>query len=446
MLRSKIILFGILLTVTPSLYAQFQLETGPNNHFSTISPPKTSGLETVYVVEDASGCRLTYRSSGNTEVIWKKFSSLGGGYAETFNGVTINGTLSSITIGNDDCGYIVEDNGRQLACWVTNYANHIPDIISITVSPESDCDRVTLIPTGSFDRMNYYSINGQPLTIDRKISIEYNSLQENNEKDGWTNLEENVGFTYITGPFTVEGPLCDTQFHLIGDCFLTEWGDPISLSTESFTAKRVSAITSATQSEHSADNESSSSTEGGLGGSAPCEITFFAVPTDAAVFKEWQFSNTEDFDDILDRYNQNELTHTFDEYGTFYVRFTAADAAGECTFDSEVYTISIGASKLECPNAFSPLNEDGINDEWKVSYSSLVSYECHIFNRWGQKVFSSSNPADGWDGRLNGKFVKPGVFFYVIKAKGADGHNYNLSGDINIVGSRLNPNATGSTD
>ena len=44
-----------------------------------------------------------------------------------------------------------------------------------------------------------------------------------------------------------------------------------------------------------------------------------------------------------------------------------------------------------------------------------------------------TDPSQGWDGRYNGKLVKSGVFFYVIKAEGADGKSYNLSGDINIL-------------
>ena len=95
-----------------------------------------------------------------------------------------------------------------------------------------------------------------------------------------------------------------------------------------------------------------------------------------------------------------------------------------------------------CPNAFSP-NGDGRNDEWKVSYQSIVSFECHIFNRWGQKMCSFTNPADGWDGKYKGKTVPTGVYFYVIKAKGADGKDYKLSGDINILQKGRSTGTTG---
>ncbi len=428
-----------------SASAQFKISTPVSLHFSEVSPAKSTGLEAVFVVEDGADSKLTYTSSGSSRVIWKKFSQMGGGYAETINDVIYEGNTSSVSLGNNDMGYIVEDNNRQIACWVVNYANHIPTITALTVSPDSDCDRTFLSPVGGFDKITYFSINGQPIELNRRISLTYPDLNENDDKDGWTAVERSKTYPSITGIFSTEAPLCNASFTLTGDTFLEEWGTPIILSTETFETKRVAAITSAIQAERSNDNESGAN-DGNLGGSAPCEITFTAVPTDAVVFREWQFSTMEDFGDILDRYYQDEFTHTFNEYGTTYVKYVAADASGECTYESDVYTISVGESKLECPNAFSPLNEDGVNDEWKVSYSSLISFECHIFNRWGTKLFSSTNPAEGWDGRFNGKLVKPGVYFYVIKATGADGHKYNLSGDINIVGSRLNPNFGSSAE
>lgn len=133
------------------------------------------------------------------------------------------------------------------------------------------------------------------------------------------------------------------------------------------------------------------------------------------------------------RMRELETTYTFRELGTFYVRFVCADASGECEYYSDTYTVSIGNSSLQCPNAFSPGASEGVNDEWKVSYRSIVSYECHIFNRNGVKMTSMTDPSQGWDGKYNGKLVPAGVYYYVIKATGADGKKYNLSGDINIV-------------
>lgn len=431
----------------------------------SITPVSTTGLETVFVIENAGDASLIYRASSASAAAslkWMRFSSMGGGYAEPIEGATLTGTVSTLRINPGDMGYIVEENGRQTAWWIVDYSKHLPTLTSFSVNPDSDCDRVMFTPQGTFDRINYYSVTGVPSELDREIKLSFTDLQLNSgngeeiaQEEGdeteddldayWQPFTRTVDFPSVVGTFSVSAPLCNTQFHLSGDRFLEIWGDPVNVSTDTYTTRRVEAKTWAIQSIRENDNEQNPASSG-LGGSAPCDITFRAVVSDAAVFTEWQFSATEDFEDVLYRFNETEFTYTFTEYGTTYIRFVCADASGDCTYESETYTVQIGESKLLCPNAFSPQNQDGVNDEWKVSYSSLVSYECHIFNRWGKKLFSSTNPAEGWDGRSGGKFVPSGVYFYVIKAEGADGKKYNLNGDINIVGSKLRPTAEGTEE
>lgn len=56
----------------------------------------------------------------------------------------------------------------------------------------------------------------------------------------------------------------------------------------------------------------------------------------------------------------------------------------------------------------------------------------HFQSPWRENVLIH-RPGKGWDGKYGGKVVPAGVYYYVIKAKGTDGKNYNLSGDINVV-------------
>ena len=266
-------------------------------------------------------------------------------------------------------------------------------------------------------------------------------MQYNSDQQTWQQIRQTENMTYLHNVTGVIAPVCDTDFTVTGDRFLEAWGMGLSVSSPSYTAIAVSAETSAEQEQRDNSNEKNPGTDG-LGGSAPAVITFTAQPTDAVVFREWQFSRTEGFEDVDRRFSQDELTYTFEEEGTIYVRYQCSDAGGKCFYESETYTVSIGASDIQCPNAFSP-NGDGRNDEWKVSYQSIVSFECHIFNRWGQKMCSFTNPADGWDGKYKGKTVPTGVYFYVIKAKGADGKDYKLSGDINILQKGRSTGTTG---
>ena len=75
-----------------------------------------------------------------------------------------------------------------------------------------------------------------------------------------------------------------------------------------------------------------------------------------------------------------------------------------------------------------------------------MQFHCWIFNRWGNKIIEFSDPSQGWDGRYRGKLVDTGVYYYVIEARGADGKNYKLKGDINIIRYKQGLNgATGGT-
>ena len=64
---------------------------------------------------------------------------------------------------------------------------------------------------------------------------------------------------------------------------------------------------------------------------------------------------------------------------------------------------------------------------------SIVEFRAIVFNRWGQKLYEWTDPAGGWDGKFNGKDVAQGVYFVNVKAKGADGRNFHIKRDINLL-------------
>jgi gliding motility-associated-like protein len=73
------------------------------------------------------------------------------------------------------------------------------------------------------------------------------------------------------------------------------------------------------------------------------------------------------------------------------------------------------------PNAFTP-NGDGKNDCFGVKYFGPVQeFQLVIFNRWGERVFTSFNTADCWDGTYKGNPSDNGNYIYFIKAKTACG-------------------------
>ncbi len=89
--------------------------------------------------------------------------------------------------------------------------------------------------------------------------------------------------------------------------------------------------------------------------------------------------------------------------------------------DSIKVTIYFPPEDLECfavaPNAFTP-NGDELNDIFRpVLQCPAETYSLKIFSRWGKLIFETSNPAEGWDGTVNGKPVEHGTYVWTIYYK-----------------------------
>lgn len=385
----------------------------------------SSGLEAVYVLSSTDGVTMAF-DGATSRARWSRFSNLGGGYAEEMT------TGATAECSQGDMGYIVEDAGRQYCFWVVDYSKHTLELTSLSQSEESDCSRTLLDFAGEAGDIVYYSATGRRLVLSRELELTWQTLKADEDNFSFTNADGHSTIDGITNAVSAPAPLCSTTFTLTGDRFLKAWGKEQSIESPLIESYSVDAFTRATQTERDADNEIKTNTDG-LGGSAPVEIRFEAAVTDAAVYRQWEISRDPEFDILENSFNDLEFTYTFTEQGTTYVRFTANNNDGTCPYESEVYNISIGESKLDIPNAFSPEASPGVNDEWKVSYKSIVRFECHIFNKWGKELFSTTDPSVGWDGKTGNKYVPSGVYYYVIKAEGADGVKYDKAGDINVI-------------
>lgn len=426
--------FAVLLVGVCGASAQSLAFEGASKAPVQVDVDKNTGLSGLYVLENADGVAVSFTGQSGA-VRWLRFGAYGAAHAEEA------GELASLRLTADDCGLMVEAGGRQYCFWIVNYANHRLDMRGLSIDAEQECDRAFLTLDGNASAIHYYTINGQRREVSRELSLTHNSLEYDANSDGYAQRAVKTTLAAADGRISVPAPLCDTHFTLTGDRFMKQWGGEQSVESPLYKALAVEAHTSAEQEEGGSDNQQNAGIDG-LGGSAPCPVHFSAAVTDAAVFVEWQMSQDPEFEAIDDRYRELEFDFTFRDQGTTYVRFVANNESGTCEYVGETYQIFIGESALVCPNAFSPGASEGVNDEWKVSYKSIVKYECHIFNRWGTKLFEATDPAIGWDGKYKGKLVPSGAYYYVIKAVGSDGRKYNLSGDINILRSKNNGSTT----
>lgn len=403
-----------------------------------ISPEASTGLNNLFVVYNTEGCRFTFNSSKSSELKAFKFSNLGGAYSQEVSNAELTTSSISFPLTKEDLGYIIEESDRRYYYWVVNYNNHPMFLDGIRPSDEPECNYSVLNIDKSAPAIQYYTITGQQKILSREIFIDYTTQIFNGDLPGYEIAEERKVYESLSSRLSIAPPAyCSTYFTISGDRFLREWGRVLSAETGMVYPVAVECVTDAEQLYESGDEGSNimKGDDSGLGGSAPANITFLAYTTEGVVHHEWQLSRSQEFENPEYRFYEQNLDYTFTETGTWYLRYIGSNADGTCETFGDVYTVSIGASALECPNAFSP-NGDGVNDIWKVSYRSLIDFHCEIFNRNGQLVYSFDDPSGGWDGTWHGKTVKPGVYYYVIMATGSDGQNYKKSGDINIINAR----------
>lgn len=407
--------------------------TGTKVDVISIRPEASTGLETVYVLDDASGAVVSYEFSGYKRPEFYRFSTLGAAYSEPLKNVDINGSVCSFRLQGGDMGYAVKDGDRTYYFWIIDYKLHRFTIDSISFSPESGCESTIVDFSGQADDICYYSINGRRHTLSRDIRVEYNNLKWDDASGQFLLTSEEDIVPSISGSIALIPPVYSaTRLTVDGDRFLRAWGTPVSKTTGVYQPVSVTVSANATPSrEDEADNVLPSDVVA-MGGSAPYTVGFSAYVSDAVMHCEWQISGDENFDNINYRFNQQDFDFTFTEEGVYYIRFVGSNSDGSCEAYSDTYTVSIGASELLIPNAFSP-DGDGVNDEWKVAYRSLIDFECWIFDRQGHQLHYFNDPSKGWDGKHKGKTVGAGVYYYVINATGSDGRRYKRSGDINII-------------
>jgi len=98
---------------------------------------------------------------------------------------------------------------------------------------------------------------------------------------------------------------------------------------------------------------------------------------------------------------------------------------------NDCVAITIDASgEVWAPNIFSP-NGDALNDVFYIRGPiQSDDFALMIFNRWGEKVFETSDPDQGWDGTQNGKQLNTAVFVYTASGTTWGGTEFTLQGNI----------------
>lgn len=137
----------------------------------------------------------------------------------------------------------------------------------------------------------------------------------------------------------------------------------------------------------------------------------------------------------LDSISQSQNTYPINNLAPGHYNIRVIDSKG-CA-DTASYNII--ASPTPCylphvwvPNIFSP-NNDGQNDILYVRGMGIKTLTFYIYDRWGEKVFESTDPAIGWDGTYKNKPMNSAVYVYYLKAVLIDDKTVDKKGNITLV-------------
>ena len=109
----------------------------------------------------------------------------------------------------------------------------------------------------------------------------------------------------------------------------------------------------------------------------------------------------------------SKLPHYIATHSGIYA-VTVTDTTG-CKASSSI-AITPTCRDILFPDAFTP-NGDGHNDTFGPlgTLHSVKDYSLNIFNRWGISIFSTTNPYQKWDGKINNANAAPGTYIWIAK-------------------------------
>jgi len=111
--------------------------------------------------------------------------------------------------------------------------------------------------------------------------------------------------------------------------------------------------------------------------------------------------------------DQSSPAYVFQGAGVFNVTQTVINEFG-CTALAQG-EVGVNGTLFYAPNSFSP-NNDGLNDAWQPVTTGTAAYRCTIYNRWGEVVFSTTDPEALWQGEVKSgiHYAPDGMYLYQV--------------------------------
>ncbi len=421
--KNKIFLFTILVLLFNTSVITAQISAPGSVSSVSTNYPVFPGTDNIFIfcteAEGINAGSLTVRTGleGTKTFLWEKYNSQTAEFELFFseNSDNAESLVSSLESGGYKVTVTLGEATEIHRAWVFN--NRIGSFAEIG---ESDCFSFRLTGSIESETFVYYDPEtNSPVELTNDFQTEW--------KTGQTTIAT------IINPQIFEPPHNDTEYtFIITDRFGCK--SEFSLLYKSIAVKA----------QFSVDQQQ---------GEAPLTINFINESQNATPgMYEWLFyRNLDDLkkeaekpqqplDSIMVVAYDDNPVYTYEKSGSYLVTLIAKKVSESITCADTFYMkspIIADTSFVAVPNVFTP-NGDGINDLFIVRFWSMQSIKISIFNRWGKRIhfyesgnvrgFEDTYTATVWDGKLNGRYATPGVYYYVVEGKGRDNKTKRANG------------------
>lgn len=144
-------------------------------------------------------------------------------------------------------------------------------------------------------------------------------------------------------------------------------------------------------------------------------ISFFDSSSVDAIQWDWEFGQNGVLGTSQDEFPA--LNFPSEDLGTYPVQLIVTNIH-TCT-DTMIRNVEIdGYYIVYAPNAFTP-DGDGVNDSWRpmIKDQEDSEYQLTIFDRWGQEIWASNDPTEGWEGKAGGDVLKTGIYIWKLETR-----------------------------
>lgn len=153
------------------------------------------------------------------------------------------------------------------------------------------------------------------------------------------------------------------------------------------------------------------------------ELTFQNLSINADTY-EWTFGDGNTSTEV-------HPNNTYINPGTYIVTLIATDDKG-CKDTIQKPITILEEYYIYVPNTFTP-GKDRINDVFEVSTVNIKVLNIVIYNRWGEKIFSSDDVSFTWDGTYKNMPIPDGTYTYKIDYFSRSGVEGKLVGHVNVL-------------